>query len=398
MIFRARAIVIGLTLMVFGLMGWRIYIYFGDKRQPNIVVTGLIDNGSYSGDITCGVRSDKRGEIAVWLDGQPLVDKFMVRANGSEHPFTIPTKTITNGTHTLKIAIQDSTYHKNKSTQERVFNVDNVPLQATFVKTDGDLRVLQGRTLHIQFQANKQIKEAQVDILSRNYTCVPESKNSLVYECFVPIECEETPSEHMVTVDVTDRVGNSVRLENKFQVVHFPFKKEALTVSAEKVKLEQELGSRMAEFEQKIAEISQTSAQEKLWRGSFCTPIDCQKITCDFGTIRTTQHKGRYAHKALDLINLPRSVVWAPQDGIVVMKDRFDASGNTVVIDHGCGVLTLLFHLEEFAKISVGDKIAKGNPVGTLGKTGYATGYHLHWEHRVNNIPVDPMQWTKETF
>ena len=140
------------------------------------------------------------------------------------------------------------------------------------------------------------------------------------------------------------------------------------------------------------------SQPEKLWRGAFCTPIDIQQVTCEFGAVRTTQEKGRYMHKALDVYNAPRSVVWAPQDGVVVLKDRYADAGNTVVIDHGYGVLSLFYHLEDFAKVEIGQKVAKGNPIGTIGKTGYATGYHLHWEMRVNNIAVDPMQWTKQNF
>ena len=92
---------------------------------------------------------------------------------------------------------------------------------------------------------------------------------------------------------------------------------------------------------------------------------------------------------------MPRSVVWAPQDGIVVMKDRFAPSGNTVIVDHGLGILSLFYHLEDFADIEVGQKILQGNPLGTIGKTGFATGYHLHWEMRINNTPVDPLQWIK---
>ena len=54
--------------------------------------------------------------------------------------------------------------------------------------------------------------------------------------------------------------------------------------------------------------------------------------------------------------------------------------------------------MESLATIKVGDMINQGNPIGTLGETGYASGYHLHWELRVNNIPVDPMQWINPTF
>ena len=57
------------------------------------------------------------------------------------------------------------------------------------------------------------------------------------------------------------------------------------------------------------------------------------------------------------------------------------------------------YDLEEFTPgLEVGDFVKKGNPIGRVGKTGYASGYHLHWELRVNNIPVDPLQWTERTF
>ncbi len=99
-------------------------------------------------------------------------------------------------------------------------------------------------------------------------------------------------------------------------------------------------------------------------------------------------------HKALDIVaSAPRAVVWASQSGIVVLKDRYVHSGNTIIIDHGWGILSMYFHLETYANIEAGQKIRKGNPIGTMGKTGYAGGYHLHWEMRVGNVAIDPMQW-----
>jgi len=164
------------------------------------------------------------------------------------------------------------------------------------------------------------------------------------------------------------------------------------------LKEEKEIGLPAAGREKVFAGLAAKSPKQKLWRGTFCLPIDVARITCDFGTIRTTQEKGRYVHKALDLINLPRSVVWATQAGVIVLKDRYEDTGNTIIIDHGFGLLSLFYHLEDFAAVDVGQTIAQGNPIGTIGKTGYATGYHLHWEMRLNNIAIDPMQWTKPTF
>ena len=114
--------------------------------------------------------------------------------------------------------------------------------------------------------------------------------------------------------------------------------------------------------------------------------------------IRATQERGLRQHKALDVYTTPKSVVWATQDGVVALKGRYAHSGNTVVIDHGYGLLSLFFHLDTFAPIEVGEKIKKGNPMGTLGKTGYATGWHLHWEMRLNNVAIEPLEWTKQGF
>lgn len=374
------------------------YRYFFDTTTPELLLAGLEDSGFYSGDAQCAVIASKKGTLSVSLDGQPLISKFAIKSAGKEHPFTIPTRTIANGQHKLSLVFEDSAYRRNRSSIDCAFNVDNSPLQAAFVKSDSGYRVLQGRTLHVQFQVNKPIKQADAKILSGNYRCVPESAGSLIYECFVPIECEEQVNEYPFSIEMADHVGNKVVLDNKLQVVMFPFKKEVLHLSAEKVKTEKEIGIPDKEFEAIMAELATKSPTEKMWRGNFCAPIDIARITCDFGTVRTTQEKGRYAHKAIDAINAPRSVVWAPQAGVVALKDRYVSTGNTVVIDHGCGVLSFVCHLENFSDIQVGEKVAQGKPLGTLGKTGYATGYHLHWEMRVNNVPVDPIQWTKVTF
>lgn len=374
------------------------YSYFFDTTLPEVSMTGLVNEESYSGDVACTLKSTKNGTICVWLDDKPLIAHYKI-VKEQEQPFVIPTKTLSNGKHSFKAEFVDKTYRKNKMIIEHMFNVDNVPLQAALVKADSDYKVFQGRTLHIQFQVNKEIKDAHIKALSNIYPCFPESKGSLIYECFIPIGCEENPSEYLFSVVMNDRVGNTLNLDNKFQIVLYPFKKQIIEISPEKIEQERkEAKDSELKFAQELEQLAQNSPREKLWRGSFCTPIDVAKITCEFGTVRTTQHKGRYAHKALDLINKPRSIVWATQDGVVVMKDRYESSGNTIVIDHGWGVLSMFYHLENFANIKVGDKIAKGNPVGTIGKTGYATGYHLHWEMRVNNMPVDPMQWTQSTF
>ena len=398
MIIKLRYLVFCVIFAFVGLIGVKSYSYLFDTTKPYLLVKGLVDAEYYAGDMPCAITSSKSGEISIWLDDQPLVSKFKISCGQEGHAFTIPTKTLANGKHALKAHIKDAMYHKNSAQLERAFFIDNVPLQAALVKEDAEYKVFQGRTLHVQFQVNKAIKDATITVLSHTYDCFPESKNSSVYEAFIPISCEENPNEYLFSIDVKDQVANATRLDNKFQVVLYPFKKQTLHISGEKIKEEREMGKNSKHFGDLIEQLTQTSPQEKLWKGTFITPIEIQRITTDFGTVRTTQHKGRYAHKALDVINLPKSVVWATQAGRVVLKDRFASSGNTVIVDHGMGILSLFFHLDDFANIEVGEKIAQGDPLGYIGKTGEASGYHLHWEMRVNNIQVDPIQWTKSIF
>jgi len=390
--------IIAVSVVIFLGINWFLYTYFFDRQIPRLTVSGITSESYYRGDIACGITSTKGGAMSVWLDGQPLANGYEGIRRNREYPFTIPTQTLANGKHALKIDLTDNSYNKNKASYECAFYVDNVPLQAAFVQNEADFRVLQGRTLHVQFQVNKEIEKASVQAISHTYHCYPEAKNSPIYEAFIPISCEENPSEYLFTVEITDRVGNTHNLENKFYVVMCPFKKQVLQVSAEKIAEEKEKGTLQQAFDNALEEVTKKSPQEKLWRGAFCMPIDQARISCEFGTIRTTQEKGRYMHKALDLASKPKDIVWAPQAGVVALKGRYAISGNTVVIDHGCGILSLFFHLDNFANIEVGQKVAQGNPIGTIGMTGYATGYHLHWEMRVDNLQVDPLQWTRQTF
>ena len=400
MISRFKLFIALCGILITALIGYRLYGYFFDTSSPNVSIANFVQDGWYSGDLAILVSGDdayKVADISVQLDGKPLVTRHRINRRTFEYTIPLATKTLAQGKHQLRIDVCDGSYRRNTTTQTVGFCIDNTPLHAAFVK-NSDYRIFQGRTLHVQFQVNKEIKQARATALSQTYSCVPETPNSLIYECFIPIKSDEAPNEYLLSIEVEDRVGNVVTLETKFNVVLFPFKKQNLTVNHEKFQKEQELGRPQRELEDALIELLTKSPQEKLWQGVFYLPCEMRGISTEYGTLRTTQERGKYPHNAIDILGTPRSVVWASQDGIVVLKGRYVSSGNTVVIDHGCGIFTLYFHLDTIAPIEVGDRIKKGNPIGTLGMTGYASGHHLHWELRVQNIAIDPVQWTRHDF
>lgn len=397
---KVKLLLLVVAAAVAGWGGYTLYNYFFDTNKPLIELYGIEQGGFYGGDVQCtllGSDSYKVGTISVWLDHEQLVKDHVINKRKFEYAFPVATRALSDGKHKLKFMAKDASFAKNSTTQERDFIVDNVPLRAAFVTSDEVYKVFQGRTLHVQFQVNKPIKEAFIEVLSQRYPCVQEGDNSPIYECFVPISSDENANEHQFTVSITDNVGTTTTLTSKLQVVMYPFKTQRLSIKRQEDVPDSEMRTEV-QFEQDIARVSKESGNRKLWSSAFYVPCDIVRVSTPFGTLRTTQERGKYRHNALDLLATPRSVVWASQDGIVVIKDRYTHSGNTIVLDHGCGILTMYFHLEDFADIDLGDKVKKGKPVGTLGMTGYATGYHLHWELRVNNVAVDPMQWTKHDF
>ncbi len=390
-----------LVLATLGYVGWWVYTYTFDTEAPVISLVGIDEGSSQKGDVQatlCGHDMYRVRAVSVYVDGEPIVDNKIINRSSFQIPVALATTTLAQGKHLLKAEAVDSSYNQNKSSFERTFYVDNLPLRFSLMRPTGDVRLYQGKTIHVQFQLNKSEVHANAKLFGQTYPCFPVTKASLVWECFVPISCEQDPGEYVLELLVEDGVGGSHKEEIPLHVVAFPFKQSTLTVNAEKMEKELEMSRSQQELDDRFAALTKESPQEKLWHGAFYPPIEIKRKTTDFGTIRTTQLRGRYMHKAVDVINLPKSVVWAPQDGIIVMKDRFAFSGNTVIIDHGFGLFTLLYHLETFANINVGDKVKRGSPVGTLGMTGYASGYHLHWEMRIMNVPVDPEQWIDPAF
>lgn len=386
-------------------IGNNVYLYYCNAQDPIMVIEGIEDGAYFAGKLTgkiSGTHPYKIANYTILIDGKPAKTNAIspVGRSSFEHSFVFPIDAMENGKHTIKFIATSGARKQNKVETERTFYVDNAQLQAGFLKLNSEYKVLQGRCCHVQFQVNKPIQQAIVTTLSRDYIAYPETPGSLVYETFIPVECEQHPSDYAFSVVIRDHVGNSFDLQGVLQVVAATFKKKTLHVPSGALDKEREF-TELSEkdFERTMEELTAQSVKEKLWQGAFEVPLAMTAITTEFGVQRVAQERGCYVHKAIDMVAAaPRSVVWASQSGIVVLKERFVHSGNTIIIDHGWGILSMYFHLETYANIQVGQKIKKGNPVGTMGKTGYANGYHLHWEIRVDNIAIDPMQWTKREF
>jgi murein DD-endopeptidase MepM/ murein hydrolase activator NlpD len=115
-------------------------------------------------------------------------------------------------------------------------------------------------------------------------------------------------------------------------------------------------------------------------------------VTSGFG-FRTHPLTGlSQMHEGLDIANRVGTTIIAPASGIVSDIDTDQLFGNIVVISHGFGITTCYAHLHKvFVRIS--QRVERGDKIAELGMSGRTTGPHLHYEVRINNMPVNPAQY-----
>ncbi len=102
-------------------------------------------------------------------------------------------------------------------------------------------------------------------------------------------------------------------------------------------------------------------------------------------------------HAAVDISSAAGQAVRAPADGIVVKAEWANGYGNVIYISHGYGYSTRYGHLSAYAA-KPGQRVKRGDIIGYVGSTGRSTGPHLHYEVRVNNNPVNPLEYILNAF
>ena len=107
-------------------------------------------------------------------------------------------------------------------------------------------------------------------------------------------------------------------------------------------------------------------------------------VTSPFGARR-----GGTWHQGLDLSAPKGSPVWATAAGTVIRAEREGAWGRMVLIDHGNGYRTRYAHLKRI-RVTRGERVVRGDTIGTVGESGRASGPHLHYEVLREGQPVDP--------
>jgi len=152
-----------------------------------------------------------------------------------------------------------------------------------------------------------------------------------------------------------------------------------------------------ADFERRRpAELAQIAAARNMevvsdgWRQTFRWPVT-GRLSGFFGAQRIYQGKPGTYHSGTDVAVPAGTPFVAPADGVVVLAATapFTLEGNLLIVDHGMGLSSAFLHCQRL-DVKVGDRVVQGQQLGTVGRTGRATGPHMHWGLKWRDTRLDP--------
>ncbi len=144
-----------------------------------------------------------------------------------------------------------------------------------------------------------------------------------------------------------------------------------------------------------ITNLTKQSRKELLWKGAF-RQLSGSQVQASFADHRQYMYNGKMVdtqdHLGFDLAVTKHYPVEAANHGIVLFSGYLGIYGNTVIVDHGYGLLSLYAHMSSLA-VKVGEAVTMGQPLGKSGTTGLAGGDHLHFSLILHGEQVNPTEW-----
>ncbi len=148
-----------------------------------------------------------------------------------------------------------------------------------------------------------------------------------------------------------------------------------------------------------LARFEKERAHQASVMGTFSEPLPQEPLrmqvptpgrrSSSFGLRRVFNGQSRNPHSGMDIAAPTGTPIVAPLPGQVIDTGNYFFNGNTVWLDHGGGLLSMVCHLSAI-EVKVGERLQTGDRIGAVGATGRVTGPHLHWGVMLNQAMVDP--------
>ena len=201
------------------------------------------------------------------------------------------------------------------------------------------------------------------------------------------------PGEYQIDCTIYDVTGR-VSATNPIEILPRDFLHEEIALDDGLTTLRTTPDPRKADEARQLTDLlAKFDAQDIYHHTAFVSPLPNARETSQFGDRRLFRYSSgsnaQSIHNGLDLAGAIGTPLAAAAAGKVVFADERIITGNSIVIAHMPGLFSLYYHLDT-RDVHVGEIVAAGQRIGTLGNSGLATGPHLHWEIRAFGVAIDP--------
>ena len=249
--------------------------------------------------------------------------------------------------------------------------------------------VNQGGVIFVKI-TEKENKEPTLKWMNREVPLL-YSSDKKVYEGFIAADLAQDPGTYVLNLTY-EPSGIKKQMEIKVTAKDYGVRKITIADDS-KVNLNEKDLARATEESALMNKLWGNSISAPFWETPFIMPLDSEVIG-NFGRRSIINDQPRSPHTGVDMRGERGTPVRACNDGLVVLTGDHFFTGNSVVIDHGAGILSMYFHLDKI-NVKKGNKISRGEVLGTVGSTGRVTGPHLHWGVRVGEQRIDPVSFVE---
>ena len=204
----------------------------------------------------------------------------------------------------------------------------------------------------------------------------------------VGVDLESRPGEYVLVVKAIRDGRPELAVTHQLRVAPRRFPTRRLNVATRYANPPEIAFERIRQESERLGEIFRSVTPHR-WSGPFLMPVG-DDPTSNFGARSIFNGQSRNPHAGIDFKSREGTPVHAPNAGLIVLAENLFFTGNTVVVDHGLGLYSLLAHLSRI-DVARGETVESGATLGRVGATGRVTGPHLHWAVRLNEARVDPI-------
>lgn len=209
------------------------------------------------------------------------------------------------------------------------------------------------------------------------------------------LDLDVRPGTYAVTAAIRHLDGTETTARTSMTVGPKAFPTRRLTVEPRFVEPPAAESARIAREAKRLDSIWSSSTAAAQWSGPFVAPVP-DAANSAFGSRSVFNGQARSPHGGADFASPAGRPVTSPGAGRVVLAGDLYFTGQTVVVDHGLGLVSLFAHLSAI-DVAEGATIAAGEHLGRVGATGRVTGPHLHWTVRLDGARVDPLSLVAAT-